>query len=302
MALYSFCIKRKNGEYETYSKPRIGTAKTKNDLEVLDALTMQFNTKQELMNYLGIDPKKYDDIAITYQMNKRIRRIPVILSDAPELEDVAFKQIGFHPSLDGCDLSTKLAETYHYSSNTKITLDPSKSLGWGGDRIYNAINGQSRVDEAYDSRALHKTAYDDFNDNWELAFANGIFKSYLSTRKIYLFLRKRGYLSAHPQNKAIPFGTLKDAIMGCRESAHDRIMAAIPTYIDSYEEYLVGKILNGDNDALEELMAFPAEKLQRYQTFLNLLNSYYAERRRSQRRFEKVEQLSFLDENKDQNN
>ena len=80
MALYSFCVRKKGTD--NYVR-----ANARHELAFLDYFAMRFNSKEELMKFLGADPQKYDDIAITYQSNHEFKILPIYF-DAKELDQI----------------------------------------------------------------------------------------------------------------------------------------------------------------------------------------------------------------------
>ena len=272
MALYSFCVKK------------IGTTEyaighTKHELAFLDYLAMQFNSKEELLKFIGAPLDKYDDIAIVYQNNGEKKVLPLYF-DAPELENVCKSMINFN-SLEECD-SIYLMLAYGYTYGGLISIDKSISTeNKDFDKIAEKILTDSRVKIAYKAGLANEKVLQLWDEGYDNAVKRELAKSYINFRKAYMSLRDNDYILGKENPKEVPSYTLKELIKRHTEAINKtkeicNVYNALKDLkLTSYEENLVVRILRDDENAYEELMASSTDRLE----YLKPLLDYLAEKR-----------------------
>ena len=288
MALYQFCAKRKNGQFHRV-KHILGEAK--HDLQILDLISMQFNTKEELMEFLGLDLSEFDDIAITYQSNGEPRKIDVILADAPELEDILYSMVDFG-SLEeyGCML-TMLSLAYTHPNLVNTTNEINRD-SWGFNRIRQKLMSDPyRIENAFDVGLLHRRAYDFYERSQDEFFINEITKSYLTIRKLYSYLRIRGYIKPNMETKPKAAGKLSEIIeeiasVNDNDLYNKLISTLIKIPTNDYEDALISRILKGDSEALDQFMQFDINSLEKFRVFLAILPEYLEMLRKQRKNLE----------------
>ncbi len=288
MALYQFCAKRKGGNFHRV-KHILGEAK--HDLQILDLISMQFNTKEELMEHLGLSLEEFDDIAITYKSNGEPRKLDVILSDAPELEDILYSMTEFGHLEEYEDINIRLAIAYDNPATVQTTNEVNRE-SWGFKRINQTLLADPyRPEGAFNVNLLHRRAFEFYSRGQDEAFNAEITKSYLTIRKIYTYLRSRGYLKPSKEIKPNVPLNLKTIISELErvqdDSIYNKIMSILAKLnTTDYEEGLITRILNGDHDALEQLMSLDAHELEKFQELLALLPQYLEEVRKRRKTFD----------------
>lgn len=288
MALYQFCAKRKGGHFHRV-KHILG--ESKHDLQILDLISMQFNTKEALMQFLGLNLEEFDDIAITYQSNGEPRKIDVILSDAPELEDILYSMVEFGSLEEYDDINIMLALAYSYPNMVK-TINEVNRESWGFNRInQNLLSAPFRVENAFNVGLLHRRAYDFYSRGQNDLFMNEITKSYLTIRKIYTYLRSRECIAPCKKIKPGPIADLSTIINELMKNKDDSLYNKLINNLmnistTDYEDALINKILKGDSEALAEFMQLDSEHLSKFREFLALLPTYLEELRKQRKTLE----------------
>ena len=197
MALYQFCAHKKGGNFKR-AKHIFGEAK--HDLQILDLISMQFNNKEDLMRFLGVDLEEYDDIAITYQSNGEPQKLDVILADAPELDDILYSMVDFGV-IEEYDEILKLALAYDTPKYVTVTNKVDREL-LGFNKIKQTLISEPwRVENAFNVGLLHRRAYEFYARGQYDLFMNEITRSYLTIRKLYTYLRSRGLIRPKPERK-----------------------------------------------------------------------------------------------------
>jgi len=272
MALYSFCVRKKGtNEY--------ACAHVKHELAFLDYFAMQFNSKEELLKFLGAHLDKYDDIAIIYQNNHQKKILPLYF-DAPELERITKSMVDFS-KLNECD-SIYLMLAYAYRNGKLLKIKSSvleKSVDF--ERIVAKISLHNRPEVAFRTRLLNKKALEHWNNGYEDMFKRELSKSYMNVRKAYMSLRENDYISGQKNPKKVPNLTMQE-IINRHIEAVNKTYDVFTAYnilkkltLTSYEENLIVRILSDDENAYEELMASDVERLE----YLKPIIDYLDERR-----------------------
>lgn len=278
MSLYSFCVKAKNGKFHRLKGI---SCEDKHSLQILDLISMQFDTKKDLMRYLDIDLNRFDDIAITYRSQGKDRKLEVILSGADELKDVAYSTIDFDYLSDLGDPSLQLALAYYSSKGLKI-VNQVDIHRFGFDRIYRTFcNQASNFDSGVNVEVLNNQAVRLFNEGQQQLFLREVSKYYLTVRRMYSCLIENGALSRKENLEVSPMLTLKELVNDFFNSNSpnnpkiEMLDLLANLNLNDMESELINAILEGDNNAMAELMAFDATKLEKFREFLSLLPSYY---------------------------
>lgn len=198
MGRYSFCVLKRGAKKFTISK-------NKHSLAFLDYFAMQFKNKKDLIQFLSGDPNAYQDIAISYVSNGKTKIIPIYF-DAIQLEEIV-KEIVQVP-LEVSDHFQFLALAYKkVIKPTVINEVPDLKVV---SRLLIKIKRDNLIQMAATSGYLHKRAQD-YYDNLEYNFFDEeIKKSYLSIRKIYMFLRNNGIIQGEAREKPMFINTLQD--------------------------------------------------------------------------------------------
>ena len=198
MGRYSFCVLKRGAKKFTISK-------NKHSLAFLDYFAMQFKNKKDLIQFLSGDPNAYQDIAISYVSNGKTKIIPIYF-DAIQLEEIV-KEIVQVP-LEVSDHFQFLALAYKKVIKPPVINEvPDLKVV---SRLLIKIKRDNLIQMAATSGYLHKRAQD-YYDNLEYNFFDEeIKKSYLSIRKIYMFLRNNGIIQGEAREKPMFINTLQD--------------------------------------------------------------------------------------------
>lgn len=271
MALYSFCVKKKGASNYTRANMR-------HELPFLDFLAMQFSSKQELLKFLGVDPEKFEDIAIVYQNNRTEKILPLYF-DAPELETISREMIDLS-SLDECDtLIEALALGYTFPDLAKVATEVPTLRQV--DDIISKIAYDNRPRVAFRKNRMNQKAVEYYENGRYEMFRNELMRSYLGIRKAYMSLRETNHIVGKTKAKVAPTLTMQELVKRHSE-AKNKTFEILRAYeilksltLTSYEESLVVRILADDENAYEELMASDTERLE----YLSPLIVYLNERR-----------------------
>ncbi len=261
MALYSFAV-RKKGE-EKYSRSGI-----RHELAFLDYLSMQFNNKEELIRFLLENPEQYDDIVITYRHNNETKIIPVYF-DAVELKHIVNPLIDFGPLAEADNIYYQIARAYKNPSCVKVETELEETEDF--DKIMAEILYDNRFKKAYNMHLINKKACEYAEDNFTQGFIREMLSSYLNIRKAYAFGRKSNYIKGNARVKNVP-PLHREEIIRQFEAENPRYMPILDT--TPYENILFARIINGDESAYEELMAFDIERLEYLKPILDYLGRY----------------------------
>lgn len=308
MALYSFCIKKKNEPHFHRMLPD-----NKYDLQFLDFLTTHFNNKQELFKFLNLDDEVVD-IAITYKHDGSYQKLNILYAGATELREVASSMVELDPNVQ---LNEEIANVgYGYLHSETVTCEktvPSNTNGF--QKIYREFLKDNRAKIAFRTNRLHRHAYESYMTFGDCNYLlNELCKSYLAIRKIYMSLVEQGRMYERPFSVKHSDISLRDIeatkksnedfSQVCEQESffdkrgelinihigndiEDRMNALIRRMnISDYDAMLVARVIRNDNDALEELMANDVEVLENFREFFTILTEYrrYKEHQGKQKR------------------
>jgi len=268
MALYSFCVRKKGTN--NYIR-----ANMRHELSFLDFFAMKFNNKRELMQFLGADLNKYDDIAITYQNNHEAKFLPIYF-DAIHLDQITSAMI----NLDAIDnyesIYEALAVAYKNPSVLKIKEVPIiKTV----DEIVGRIAYENRPTLAFRNNRMNQKALEYYENGRNEMFRVELMKSYLNIRKAYMSLRENGQITSKKVLKKVPNVTMQTIYDNYQNRMTNifKYQKAYETFklikTTPYEDVLIQRIIEGDDDAYDELMQTDLERIEKLKPILDFIKS-----------------------------
>lgn len=253
MANYSFCV-RKKGE-EAFAR---GSAQ--HALPFLDYFATRFNSKEELLKFLGLNPDEYDDIRICYNSEHQVKTLPIYF-DARELEEMAISMLDFGEN-EVLTERFKIVAAYQDRNSyrvsglvpkTYITTDILKRLLYG-----------TRPMRANERDLLHDRAYNSFIYGRLQEAEDELLKSYLSMRKVYTFLREDEAIQPCRVEKPTTNQTME-------EVQNNIIFVNFNTEeLGTYECNLIMRVNSGDEAAYDELMGLDIEQIEKLTPYVNV--------------------------------
>ena len=251
MALYSFCVRKKGNT--GYFKGNF-----KHDLVFLDYFATRFNNKEELLKFLGVDPKVYDDIKICYQNNREMKLLPIYF-DSRDLEEIVSNMIDFKSINELNDL-LKITIAYHDKNTFEvkkivpknyITIDIIKRIFYS-DRPY----------LAFDAKLLHAKAIEYWEERKEILLEREMLSGYLNIRKCYEYLRRNDYITPNKRAKRVPDITMQEIV---NDLIYERFNS---NDLNDYQNNLIARVNDGDETSYEELMGNSIEEIENLKPYV----------------------------------
>ena len=276
MARYSFCVIRKSNPTEALY------LKGKYDLPFLVCFAAQFNNQKELLKFLGLNPNEYKSIEIGYKVEKTFKFLPIYF-DAPIIVRIGTSMVDFTAFEECGNVYEEIALAYR---NPKL-LKTSKIVPETRE-VYTIIDrtlkGPKPSEELINDAALeHYLKYnqefyqrDGDSDFHRDKFAEKLREGFIQIYKAYIHLRANGLMQPEVVNHQVPNYTMQEIIDSYGKSGMTLIYDILEGMkLTEYEEIIISRIIRGDEDAYEELMANDAERLE----YLRPILPYLAGRR-----------------------
>lgn len=241
MGRYSFCVLKRGAKKFTISK-------NKHSLAFLDYFSMQFKNKKDLIQFLSGDPNAYEDIAISYVSNGKDKIIPIYF-DAIQLEEIVKEMIQVPAEVTDHFQFLVLAYKKAIKQNIINEVPDLKAVS----RLLIKIKKDNLIQMAATSGYLHKRAQD-YYDNLEYnLFDQEIRKSYLSIRKIYMFLRNNGIIQGESREKPLLTNTLQDynnktlSLKDYSNKEYDILLKMLQELIQKEEQSEIAELLKNNS-------------------------------------------------------
>lgn len=268
MAKYSFYVRDKETGQNLYSKNR-------HPLQFLDFFASQFNNKEELMRFLGVNPEKYDEIGILYKVSGEVKNLKVYF-DSLELEEMSRSVINLPFPYTSLLIKERMALGYVYPRLiTYANIIPESDAT---KEITRRISIPGFADKAYLDGLLDAKTLEYYEKGEFDRIPNHLLKHYLLLRRVYEALRNDYYLiaSEDKMNQTSNI-TMKEIIDTYNDSFNANFYKKLmKVNLSLDEQILIGKaLIDSDEEAYELLKASPTERLE----VLNPIIDYISKKR-----------------------
>ena len=273
MARYSFCVKDKS------NPKKVLCLDGKYDLPFLVYFIAQFNNEKELLKFLGLNPNEYESIKIGYKVEKTLKLLPIYF-DAPILEKISKSMIDFEAFFECGNVYEEIALAYKNPQMLKIAKKVPRTRE-AYTIVEATLNGPKPKAGFLNNEALdHYSKYnaelyqtDGDSEYHRDKFTKELMSSYIQIYKAYAHLRANGLIRPEIIEHNVPNYTMKEIIDSYGRSEMSLIYEILKGLnLTEYEEILVNKILNGDENAYEELKNSDVETVERLMPLIRYLD------------------------------